>query len=755
MISMKSNTGRKRLYALIFGYSIVIIVSYAIPVGLTNLEWYNFYSFLPTHKAIPFVDVREGYPPFGFLIYMPIYYIFQGNIQAFYYALRAVNGLFLVLTLFVLYLILKSTFNERRAVKLALYYAALPSVVIANVYSNDVIALFPAALAIYMMTKRKALLCGVLIGVAALCKGFPFLLLIPALVAFKNASDKLKVAGSAIFTVVFVSLPFMLMNPYTYISTFTHEASRGPWETIWALIDGYYSHGGLLHPYFDKFFYHSNLLQIYSASHYDHAVYDWNFDWMPLFLTVCQIFIIILVFWACTRRKWEIYSYCGVLYVGYMLFFKGYSTQFAVSTPFYLLLATVNNPLPFLIPLEVSHILQMLAWGANIIAPELMRDWHLNLLVLAVVIRTAVFGWSIVSHLKGVFTYIQPQLNYVMKRLLGLFRVLIDRKLLSLFAITILLGAASLGDLYINADNNLSFKSFCKSVMASTNEWQNITLTGLIAGDQVALKFETHNWVEVKIFPDDLKTPIERGIRNPFNLKDSFNETVFFFIAESESYNIMLKLAHPAIPFRVTDGFDGDLKVNASVDGSGLVLTLKDEGLDGGGSMFRMAYPLDVYVGNDFSLNLTYKVLEGSVSNMFFDIFDDTDGWLYSYNVKITDGNFVLNARSKDIYGYSNLYGDHISLFALSIFIENGASVVIKLEGISVKNGDKKYDLKFYAMESEEIPCEIFIERDWKPTIYYRGSLSVFVALSIVTFYFSYRKIIKSYNSISIHVADM
>jgi 4-amino-4-deoxy-L-arabinose transferase-like glycosyltransferase len=751
---MENDTGRKRLYALIFGYSIVIIVSYAVPVCLTSLEWYNLYSFLSTHKAIPFVDVREGYPPFGFLVYMPMYYIFQGNIQAFYYALRAVNGLFLVLTLFVLYLILKSTFNERRAVKLALYYAALPSVVIANVYSNDIIALFPAALAIYMMTKGKALLCGILIGVAALCKGFPFLLLIPALVAFKKAGDKLKVAGSAIFTVVFVSLPFMLMNPYTYISTFTHEGSRGPWETVWALIDGYYSHGGLLHPYFDKFFYHSNLLKIYSASHYDHAVYDWNFDWMPSFLTACQILIVILVFLACTSRVWEIYSYCGVFYIGYMLFFKGYSTQFAVSTPFYLLLATVNNPLPFLIPLEVSHILQMLAWGDNIVAPELMRDWHLNLLVLAVVIRTVVFGWSIVSHLKGVFTYIKTRLNFVMKSLLGFFRVLIDRKLLSLFAITILLGAMSLGDLYINAGKNLSFKSFGKSVMASTNEWQNITLTGLNVGDQVALKVKTHNWVEVKIVPDNLKAPIERGVRNPFNLKDSFNETVFFFIAESESYTLMLKLAHPAIPFRVTDGFDGDLKVNASVDGSGLVLALKDEGLDGRGSMFRIAYPLDVYVGNNFSLNLTYKVLEGSVSNLYLDIFDDTDEWLYSYNVKTTDGNFVLNARSKDSYGYSNLYGDHISLFALSIFIENGASTVMKLEGISVKNSDKNYDLKFYAMESEEIPCEIFIERDWKPTIYYLSSFSMFVVLGIVTFYFLYRKI-KSYNSISTHIADM
>jgi hypothetical protein len=78
----------------------------------------------------------------------------------------------------------------------------------------------------------------------------------------------------------------------------------------------------------------------------------------------------------------------------------------------------------------------------------------------------------------------------------------------------------------------------------------------------------------------------------------------------------------------------------------------------------------------------------------------------------------------------------------------------MKLEGINFKNSDKKYDLKFYAMESEEIPCEIFIERDWKPTVYYLGSLSMFVVLGVVTFYFSYRKI-KSYNSISTHVADM
>jgi hypothetical protein len=103
---MRSNR-KRRLFALFLGYSIAITLSYALPAGLTDGEWYSFYSYLDSHGATPYVDVREGYPPIGFLIYTPLYYIFRGNVAAFSYGFRAINGTLLFTTLYVLYLISK------------------------------------------------------------------------------------------------------------------------------------------------------------------------------------------------------------------------------------------------------------------------------------------------------------------------------------------------------------------------------------------------------------------------------------------------------------------------------------------------------------------------------------------------------------------------------------------------------------------------------------------------------------------------
>lgn len=361
--------GSRKLYVAILAYAAIVMVIYLLPIGL-EVEWYDFYSYLDRHQAFPYVDTREGYPPLGFLIYMPLYYAFRTNATAFYYAFRALNGLFLVLTVYSLYHILSSMFDEKKAMKLTLLYGFLPSVLKANTYSNDVIAMLPTALAILMMVRKRSLLCGILIGLATLGKGFPLLLLIPAFFVFDELKDRVKVIGLTLTTLVLGSLPFTLLNPFTYISTFTHHGSRGPWETPWALIDGFYSHGGLLHPYFDKFFYHSNLLQVYDPSPFDNAIYAWRLDWLPLLLTVGEISVVLLLSLAYRKRKNEAVALCGLLYLGYMLFFKGYSTQFAVSTEFYVLLATMGESLVFLVPLEASHIMQMMSWGAS--------SWHLS-----------------------------------------------------------------------------------------------------------------------------------------------------------------------------------------------------------------------------------------------------------------------------------------------------------------------------------------------------------------------------------------
>jgi hypothetical protein len=723
------------IFILLLTYSAALTFSYFFPIGLVT-EWYDFYAYLDVHGAIPYIDVREGYPPLGFLIYMPLYYVFRGDRAAFFTGFRALNGALLVGTLFSLYLVSASVSGERKAWRLALSYAVLPSVVIANAYSNDVVALLPAGLALYMIVKRRAVLAGVLLGLATLGKGFPILLLIPALIAFTEGRDRLKLVAATAITLASASLPFLLTNPFTYISTFTHHGSRGPWETVWALIDGYYSHGGFLHPYFDKFFYHQNLLKMYDASPYDHAIYAWRFSFLPDLLTVGQVTLLLALSLAYLKRRGQVISLSGLLYVAYMLFFKGYSTQFSPSTQFYILLAAPSNALIFLLPMESSQIMQMLSWNAQSMAPELLRNEHLPLLVSAILLRSIVFT-SLVARALWNARIRLGDLSSSIRGFLPNLRLLRDRGLVALISATVLLAAASSSMLYGYMADSTSFRSFDGRLSVTPSEWQSVRIDGLEVGDQVMVRLTTKTWIDAKVAFDGSMTEVERGVVNPYSLKGSFNETMLFFVARSDSASLMLRMKHPSIPFRVTDGLESDLDINMSRDDSALLLELHDRGMDGRASLFRIAYPYEAYVGEDFSLRLRYHIIEGNVSDVLLDVFDDADEWLYTFQA--AEG-FVLKPGTKDIFGYSNLRNDHISLVGIVILLGDGSSATFRLEELGI-GGSKSSSVKFYAEDSEEIGYRVFVERDFKPSAQYVSALTLSVALSLVTVYYLYRRV--------------
>jgi hypothetical protein len=622
--------------------------------------------------------------------------------------------------------------GEKKGLKTALYYAVLPSVMTANAYSNDVVALLPAVLAIYMMQKRKATLCGILLGLATLSKGFPILLIIPALMAFTDTRDKIKLIGTTLIVLVFASLPFMIANPFTYMSTFTHHGSRGPWETVWALTEGYYSHGGLLHPYFDKFFYHFNLLKVYPASHYDHAIYAWNFSLIPKLLTFCQIGIVALLSLAYKGGKDDFVSLSGLLYISYMLFFQGYSTQFSVSTPLYLLLATMNSPLIFLIPLEFSHVMQMLSWNSQFFGPEFLRDVHLPLLVFAVVLRSVVFSSLIVTSLRSRFSF--EHATGLIKRSFSYLKLFKDRWVVLVLSATVVVALMSSVALYGYLGDSEGFRSFDGRLNVTQSEWQSIDVDGLKKGDQVMVRLVTNTLLDAEIA--DSAVQVERSVRNQFNLKGSFNETVLFFVADSEAHNLLLRMRHPKMPFRVTDGLDGDLNINVTSDGSVFVFELCDEGLDGTGSVFRMAYLCDVFVGDDFRLDLKYNVSEGEVSNVLLDLFDDTDEWLYTFT---THEEFVLEPDAVDVHGYLNILNDKVSLLAVTISLDDSVSAIFELEELSV-SGSESCDIQFYAEADEEIFYEVFIERDFESSVYYEVVLVSAVVLGVVAIWLLYRR---------------
>jgi hypothetical protein len=719
-------------------YTLILLAVYALPIGLEG-EWYKFYEYIDSHNAAPYIDVREGYPPLGFLLYMPLYHISRGSQTLFYYLLRFVNGLLLSSTLYTLYLTVKHVFGEGGALRYALYYGLLPSVIIANTYSNDIVSLLPASLSIYAIVRRKPILSGLLIGLAALGKGFPAILIIPALLYFEGLTDKIKLAGSAILVFLYASLPFMLIAPLTYISTFTHHSSRGPWETIWALIEGYYSHGGLLHPYFDKFFYHDNLLHIYEPNPYDHAFYEWKYSLLPTILTSLQVVMVILVALTLYDRvlsSKDIVSSCGSLYIAYMLFFKGYSTQFAVSTPLYTLLAAIDSPLKLLIPLEVSHILQILAWNAQSIQLTL-RNLHMEMLTSAILIRTAILSYAIARYLKANHPNLKGVAGLI-RSIVHCLTPLLKDGIVCIATIIILLSAASTSIYLHSYGGSGSIRIITGEIEASTGRWSEIHLEGLAEGDQVIALFETNTWLEFQVsgIPG---SELEYGLVNPYNLKSSFNQSLLFFQAKLDNHDIYVRMKHPKIPFRITDGLDKDLLCSIRYENSTLTIELRDEGLDERRSIFRIAYPYPTRAGYEFPLPIAYSVIGNSSPTIMLDIFDDKDEWIYTIRLPAAPDQTIAGCK---IPPY--ILGDDISLIALVVSLNDGDSTTIKLYG---NIGNTTNHISLYAENTEKIHYRILIERDPAPTPEYQLSLSTSAILLPTLLYRTARISIKGKTS--------
>jgi hypothetical protein len=199
----------------------------------------------------------------------------------------------------------------------------------------------------------------------------------------------------------------------------------------------------------------------------------------------------------------------------------------------------------------------------------------------------------------------------------------------------------------------------------------------------------------------------------------------------------MLRMKHPQMPFRVVEGLENDLNVDVTSEDSSLMLKLNDTGVDGNESILTIAYPISARVDSNFSLHLRYRVIEGNVSNILVYVLDDTDEWLYAF---VAPEDFVLTSESKDLYGNAYLLNDDISLVEVTMSLDDNASATLRLDELSVSGGEN-YNVKFYAYPNEEIPYEVFIERDFKPSTNYVAALILMVAFGTVAIWYLYRKV--------------
>jgi len=268
----------------------------------------------------------------------------------------------------LVYLMGRELYDRNKALKCALIYACLFAPVYIWSGWNDSVSLFFLLLGLYLLLRGKPLLAGVTGGLGFWVKVIPILLAPVGLRVLEGARRKVLFLIGLCTSAFVIALPFLWINAHFLWGFLANLLGRSSWETVWALLDGYYSYGVVT----------ADRLTVPS----DFASHPSALPW-PVITAVLALVLL----WLYTRRvpygqKLSIVALSGLTINLFTLYSKGYSPQFIVQLiPFAVLLLPSLKGISYLILLDVINFLEATVYF--IMLPD--ERW---LLVTTVLLRT-------------------------------------------------------------------------------------------------------------------------------------------------------------------------------------------------------------------------------------------------------------------------------------------------------------------------------------------------------------------------------
>lgn len=375
-------------------YILVLMIVYDAALLLIHLMIKPIFllfddNFVSENGLFHYVDFRPGYPPLGKLPYTLFYMLFKNNPVP----LVVYNIVILDFALYILFKILSEITSLRRAKILTAIVALNPVFVwatICNSHADMLVATF-LLLGIRAFIKEKVSHIGAYCGLGFMTKIYPAILLVPLFFRY-NLKERLTLLSMFMVSVVFISLPFLILDPLMYASTFIHHLLRGPSESVFALLDGYYYHTGFLHPTYEATIYTWQFASIYQPSHYDHFRYEWQHPSLRFFYSLLQLgfFSLFSLMAGKSRSKIkavESTSLAALLYFAFSAFWNP-----LIAIPVLLLVVFITlgrklvHQLLIVSPLFIVDFLHMLTWF-----PGLVFGVGMSLLMI-VSLRTIIFS---------------------------------------------------------------------------------------------------------------------------------------------------------------------------------------------------------------------------------------------------------------------------------------------------------------------------------------------------------------------------
>jgi hypothetical protein len=295
------------------------------------LEWFGYYlpnvSFvaLSDQGAYPFIHYWMEYPPIfpwlAVIVYRLSLLLPPWNDPRLWYQLGMGLALlpFEVGSLLLVYRIAGLWQSRDEALRSAWFYALLFAPLFTWLGWFDPLPLFFLLLALYLAVTRRPVGTGLAVGLGFMTKLLPVLMLPIAWRTLGSRRDAARATVSAAVGALAVALPFLLIRPDLLVASFISPLKRGPWETVWALLDGYYS-GGVVVPLADRF----------DPASARVALHPSHLPWPAITLAfgVIGLFLYLRPFdWHQPRQA---VAFAGLTVNLFMLWSKGYSPQFII-----------------------------------------------------------------------------------------------------------------------------------------------------------------------------------------------------------------------------------------------------------------------------------------------------------------------------------------------------------------------------------------------------------------------------------------
>jgi len=295
------------------------------------LEWFGYYlpnvSFvaLSDQGAYPFIHFWMEYPPIfpwlAVIVYRLSLLLPPWNDVRLWYQL----GIGLVLlpfevgNLVLVYRLARLWQNRRDALRAAWFYALLFAPLFTWLGWFDPLPLFFLLLALYLALRGRPVATGVAIGFGFMTKLLPVLMLPIAWRALASRRDALRATLAAALAAFSIAAPFLLIRADLLAAAFISPLKRGSWETVWALLDGYFS-GGLVVPLSERF-------DPASASV---ALHPSRLPWLPITLAFALLGLAVYLRPLDWQRPRNAVAFAGLTVNLFMLWSKGYSPQFII-----------------------------------------------------------------------------------------------------------------------------------------------------------------------------------------------------------------------------------------------------------------------------------------------------------------------------------------------------------------------------------------------------------------------------------------